>query len=92
MINLIAYKTQPVTEQPNATKLFQALRQRGILVVMNTGYDRHTGETLVKKIGWQVGIDYDGLVTASDVKANRPNPGMILWPCSSMASPMHRRL
>jgi phosphonatase-like hydrolase len=73
-----AYKTQPVTEQPNATELFHALRQKGILVVMNTGYDRNTAEKLIKKIGWQEGIDYDGLITASDVKANRPNPDMIL--------------
>lgn len=72
------YNTEPVTEQENATRLFHALRQKGILVVMNTGYDRNTAEKLIKKIGWQEGIDYDGLVTASDVKANRPNPDMIL--------------
>ncbi len=72
------YNTEPVTEQENATRLFHALRQKGVLVVMNTGYDRNTAETLIKKIGWQEGIDYDGLVTASDVKANRPNPDMIL--------------
>lgn len=73
-----AYSTQPITEQPNATSLFRTLKQKGILVVMNTGYDRNTAETLIKKIGWVKGIDFDGLVTASDVKENRPRPDMII--------------
>lgn len=72
------YSTEIVTEQENATKLFHVLRQKGIVVVMNTGYDRNTAEKLIKKIGWQQGVDFDGLITASDVKANRPNPDMIL--------------
>jgi phosphonatase-like hydrolase len=74
----IAYDTQPIKAQPNATQLFHALRQRGVKVVMNTGYNRFTAESLIQKIGWQPGIDYDGLVTASDVKENRPRPDMIL--------------
>lgn len=73
-----AYQTQPITEQPNATKLFHALRRQGVQVVMNTGYDRATAEGLIKKIGWVKGVDFDGLVTASDVKENRPQPDMIL--------------
>ncbi|MDF2190636.1 phosphonatase-like hydrolase [Paraflavitalea sp. CAU 1676] len=73
-----AYATQPVTEQPNATRLFHTLRQNGVLVVMNTGYDRRTAESLIKKIGWEQGVDFDALVTASDVKHNRPQPDMIL--------------
>jgi phosphonatase-like hydrolase len=73
-----AYSTQPITAQDNATRVFHALKQKGILVVMNTGYDRNTAEALIKKIGWIKGIDFDGLVTASDVKENRPRPDMIL--------------
>jgi phosphonatase-like hydrolase len=73
-----AYSTQPITEQHNATTVFHALKQKGILVVMNTGYDRNTAEALIKKIGWVKGVDFDGLVTASDVKENRPRPDMII--------------
>lgn len=72
-----AYRTQAIVEQPNATAVFHALRQREIRVVLNTGYTRPTAEALVQKIGWQPAVDYDGLVTASDVAANRPNPDMI---------------
>jgi phosphonatase-like hydrolase len=73
-----AYHTQVITEQPNATQLFHALKQRGIAVVLNTGYNRRTAEALVEKIGWKKGEDFDALVTASDVQQNRPQPDMII--------------
>ncbi|WP_276481475.1 phosphonatase-like hydrolase [Paraflavitalea pollutisoli] len=74
----VAYSTQPITEQVNATVLFHKLREQGIKVVMNTGYNRPTAEALIQKIGWRQGVDFDGLVTASDVAQNRPQPDMIL--------------
>ena len=73
-----AYKTQDITEQGNATTVFHALRDQNIGVVLNTGYNRLTAETLVEQIGWKKGIDFDALITASDVEQNRPNPDMIL--------------
>lgn len=73
-----AYQTQPITGQPGATALFHALKNKGIAVVLNTGYNRKTAEGLVEKIGWKKGIDFDQLVTASDVQQNRPQPDMIL--------------
>lgn len=72
-----AYAELDVREQPHATEVFAALRQAGIKVVLNTGYDRPTAEGLVTKIGWKVGEQIDGLVTASDVKVGRPAPDMI---------------
>jgi phosphoglycolate phosphatase-like HAD superfamily hydrolase len=33
---------------------------------------------LISKLGWKVGDQIDGLVTASDVNNNRPKPDMIL--------------
>ncbi len=74
-----AYHTQDIFEQSNATKLFHALKQQGIKVVLNTGYNRKIAETLVEKIGWKLGEDIDALVTASDVTENRPKPDMILF-------------
>ncbi|WP_276484842.1 phosphonatase-like hydrolase [Paraflavitalea pollutisoli] len=73
-----AYRTKPISGQPYALELFHALRDRGVQVVMNTGYDRKTAESLVEKIGWVKGVDFDGLVTASDVTTGRPGPDMIL--------------
>ena len=72
-----AYEELDVREQPGASELFQTLRQHGVRVVLNTGYDRTTAEDLVGKIGWVIGDDIDGLVTASDVSNGRPAPDMI---------------
>ncbi len=73
----LAYAELDVREQPGATEVFKLLRERGIRVVLNTGYDRPTAEELVRKLGWEVGQDIDALVTASDVKNGRPAPDMI---------------
>jgi phosphonatase-like hydrolase len=73
-----AYQTLDIFEQDNATALFRMLKENEILVVLNTGYNKETAESLVQKIGWKKGIDYDLLVTASDVSKNRPEPDMIL--------------
>jgi phosphonatase-like hydrolase len=72
-----AYATLDVKEQPGASETFSKLRRHGIKVVLNTGYDRATAESLVEKIGWVIGEDIDGLVTASDVTNGRPAPDMI---------------
>lgn len=74
-----AYNTLDVLPQPNANELFKALKERDILVVLNTGYNRKTAEKLVAKLGWEIGADIDELVTATDVEQNRPNPDMILY-------------
>ncbi len=73
-----AYAELNVTEQAGATDVFDRLHDEGVSVVLNTGYDRATAESLVKKIGWQVGTNIDALVTASDVENGRPSPDMIL--------------
>lgn len=72
-----AYSALDVREQPGASATFAKLRQHGIKVVLNTGYDRPTAESLITKIGWKVRQDIDGLVTASDVENGRPAPDMI---------------
>ncbi|WP_439581958.1 phosphonatase-like hydrolase [Dyadobacter bucti] len=79
-----AYSTQDILEQPNATSVFHALRELNIAVVLNTGYNRQTAEALVKKIGWEPGVHFDCLITASDVELNRPNPDMILLAMSQL--------
>ncbi len=73
-----AYANLDVREQPGASELFGQLRQRGIRIALNTGYDRATALGLVEKIGWTVGKDIDAVVTASDVSNGRPAPDMIV--------------
>jgi phosphonatase-like hydrolase len=73
-----AYQYLDVKPQQHTAELFQILRDRNILVLLNTGYNTETALSLIEKLGWEKGKDYDGLVTASDVTNNRPNPDMIL--------------
>ena len=74
-----AYNKLHITPQPNADALFSALRERKIRVILNTGYNRKTAQSIIDKLGWKEGVDFDGLITATDVKKNRPNPDMILF-------------
>jgi len=72
-----AYNTETILPQDNALDLFRGLKQKNILVVLNTGYNNKTAESLIDKLGWRKGTDFDDLVTANDVDKNRPNPDMI---------------
>lgn len=73
-----AYESMEIFPQNNALELFDALKQKGILVVLNTGYNAQTANSLISKLGWIKGVHFDGLITASDVTKNRPQPDMIL--------------
>lgn len=72
-----AYEDAEIFPQPNALELFIELKKRNILAVLNTGYNRKTATYIINKLGWKIGVDFDALVTASDVPKNRPNPDMI---------------
>jgi phosphonatase-like hydrolase len=72
-----AYDTQDILPQDNAEELFRTLKERNILVVLNTGYNQKTANQLIAKLGWKKGVEFDGLVTATDVSRNRPYPDMI---------------
>lgn len=72
-----AYLENDISAQPGAEEIFEFLHEKGIVVVLNTGYDRATAEHLIDKLQWRVGEHIDYLVTASDVFASRPSPEMI---------------
>ena len=74
-----AYANLNILPQPHATELFAALKEKQILTILNTGYNRETAQSLLDKLGWKKGIEYDELVTATEVEKNRPNPDMILF-------------
>lgn len=73
-----AYENLIVVPTKNTERLFQELRDMGIKVVLNTGYNHATASLLIQKLNWELGQHYDLLVTASNVTKNRPNPDMIL--------------
>jgi len=72
-----AYLLAPITPMPGAEIVFAQLKLMGIKVILNTGYDRATAYQLIQRLGWVVGEQIDGLITASDVSLSRPAPDMI---------------
>lgn len=73
-----AYDSFELKPQPGAEAVFKELKAKNIFVILNTGYNEVTANTILHKLGWQEGEEIDLLVTASDVKVNRPSPDMIL--------------
>ena len=71
------YAKAPIDPIDGTDRLFRFLRESGISVVLNTGYDRRTAEVLIQRVGWKVGEDIDGLIVADDVQRGRPFPDMI---------------
>jgi phosphonatase-like hydrolase len=79
-----AYQNLAVLPQPGAIELFKFLKERDIKVVLNTGYNQETAEKLLGKLGWQIGREFDALITASQIQASRPKPDMILLAMSQL--------
>ena len=75
----IAYAILIVVPTNNTERLFNELRTKDINVVLNTGYNTVTAISLLNKLNWVKGVQYDLLVTSSDVSNNRPMPDMILY-------------
>lgn len=73
-----AYEIMDVKTFEGTTSLLHWLRDKGIKVVLNTGYNRQVATHLLSKLGWEQENEYDLLVTASDVSKGRPHPDMIL--------------
>jgi phosphonatase-like hydrolase len=71
------YRDLDVTPVDGAGDLFRYLKQQGIAVALNTGYDGNTALGLLRKLGWEDSELIDTVVTASDVPRSRPFPDMI---------------
>ena len=78
------YDTLDVKPLPDVERTFKHLKERNIKVVLNTGYNRKTAESLIVKLGWEESNQFDLLITASDVNNNRPRPDMILLAMSKL--------
>jgi phosphonatase-like hydrolase len=73
-----AYANLDVKPTIGATSFLKQLRNAGIKVVLNTGYNAATAQSLIDKMGWKAGQEYDLLVTADQVTQSRPAPDMIV--------------
>ena len=74
----ISYEKVPVNSFPFAEELFTMLHHHHILIVLNTGYNRSTAELLLEKVKWKPRVNYNLLITSSEVNNGRPAPDMII--------------
>jgi phosphonatase-like hydrolase len=70
------YLSEGVRAVPGAAGVFGLLRERGVRIALNTGFDRETTELLLGALGWADGI-VDGVVCGDDVTQGRPAPYLI---------------
>jgi phosphonatase-like hydrolase len=79
-----AYENLEVTSYKGVEDMLYVLKANGIKIALNTGYDTHTAQLLLDKMHWNIGMQYDVLITADDVNLGRPNPDMILEAMSKL--------
>ena len=73
------YRYNPdVKAKPNVEFVFDALRKRGIKVVIDTGFSRDIADAIIDRLKWRENSLIDYSVTSDEVKHGRPYPDMIL--------------
>jgi len=70
------YQSDGVRPVAGADTTFISLRERGVRVALNTGFDRETTSTLLDALGWGNGF-FDAVVCGDDVAQGRPAPYLI---------------
>jgi phosphonatase-like hydrolase len=70
------YQLNGVHPVEGAATTFRSLRERGVRVAANTGFDRETTALLLDALGWSDGI-FDAIVCGDDVPQGRPAPYLI---------------
>jgi len=84
------YASEGVRAIPGAALAFRALRERGVRVALNTGFDREMTGVLLAALGWAEGI-VDAVVCGDDVPQGRPAPYLIFRAIESTgARSVHR--
>ncbi|HVF66960.1 MAG TPA: phosphonatase-like hydrolase [Pyrinomonadaceae bacterium] len=72
----IRYRSDGVRAVAGAVSTFRRLRERGVRVALNTGFDRETTVLLLDALGWD-GRVVDAVVCGDDVSRGRPAPYLI---------------
>ena len=68
---------QSVQENAGVTETFKKLKQQGVKVVVDTGFDRPIVDALLNRMGWSANGLMDGSVTSDEVAHGRPFPDLI---------------
>jgi phosphonatase-like hydrolase len=70
------YTACPPREVHGTTATFTWLRQHGVKIALNTGFERGIVSVLVSSLGWSADM-IDTIVCGDEVDAGRPAPAMI---------------
>lgn len=70
------FTSEGVRAISGAASVFHSLRNRGIRVALNTGFDRETTNLLLDALAWGDGM-VDAIVCGDDVTKGRPAPYLI---------------
>jgi phosphonatase-like hydrolase len=70
------YQSDGVRPVAGADSTFRSLRERGVRVALNTGFDRETTALLLDALGWDDRV-FDAVVCGDDVACGRPAPYLI---------------
>jgi len=76
MMNYYEYDSR-VRALPAAEELFLELKEKGIIVTLNTGFPREIAETIVKRFQWMEKGLVDDFIASDEVEQGRPYPFMI---------------
>lgn len=71
-----AYRDGPVEAIPGAVTTFRRLRDRGVRVALDTGFDRETLDLILGRLGWGPEL-LDCTVSSDEVARGRPYPYLI---------------
>jgi phosphonatase-like hydrolase len=68
---------QTVEENEGVSETFRKIKQHGIKVFVDTGFDRPIVDALLSRMAWQENQLIDGSVTSDEVAHGRPHPDLI---------------
>lgn len=72
------YANSPkVREVPGASHLFRNLRDLGIKIGLDTGFDRELADIILRRMSWSTEGLIDATITSDEVEHGRPYPDMI---------------
>ena len=76
---------QGVSEIPGTLELFATLREKGIPIVLTTGFSRSTLNVLLTELGWFDIVDLT--VTPDEAGRGRPHPDMLQFAAQKVNAP-----
>ncbi len=73
-----AHYADEAEEAPGASEAFASLHDAGVLVALDTGFDRAIAQPILERLGWHDGGLVDAVVTSDEVERGRPYPDLVL--------------